>query len=104
VRVEQCRGRERVSFRFRWVVSSATNNDVKTLVTVAEVDGKGWLSIHAPAPSGTAPGKLDVVVIWPPPAPATGARIRPHAGTLPGKVQLAADFHAPVEDFRAYME
>jgi hypothetical protein len=104
VRVEQCRGRERVSFRLRWVVSSAANNNVKTRVTVAEVAGKGWLSIHAPAPSGTAPGKLDVVVIWPPPAPATGARIRPHAGTLPGKVQLAADFHAPVEDFRAYME
>ena len=86
------------------MVSSAANNNAKTLVTVAEVDGNGWLSIHAPAPSGTAPGKLDVVVIWPPPALATGARIRPHAGTLPGKVQLAADFHAPVEDFRAYME
>lgn len=75
---------------------------MKTLVTVAEVDGKGWLKIHAPAPFGTAPGKLDVLVIWSPAAPAPPQR--PRAGTLSGKVELAADFPAPLEDFRAYRE
>ncbi len=61
----------------------------------AEVDAKGWLSIHAPAPTGVAPGKLDALVVLASPASATGGRAR--AGTLPGKVELAADFHALLE-------
>lgn len=77
---------------------------MNTLATEAEVDGKGWLNIHAPAPPGTVPGKLDVVVVWSPPTQAFATRIRPRAGTLPGKVELAADFHAPLEDFRACSE
>jgi hypothetical protein len=77
---------------------------MKTLATEAEVDGKGWLNIHAPAPPGTAPGKLEVLVVWSPPVPRTASPIRPRAGTLPGKVELAADFHAPLEDFLPYSE
>ena len=73
---------------------------MKTLATEAEVDGKGWLTIHAPAPPGTAPGRLEAVVILSPHA----TPIRPCAGTLPGRVELAADFHAPLEDFRPYSE
>jgi hypothetical protein len=77
---------------------------MKALTIEAEVDGKGWLNIHAPAPPGTAPGKLEVVVVWSPPVPAIGSPNRSRAGTLPGKVELAADFHAPLEDFLPYSE
>jgi hypothetical protein len=77
---------------------------MNTLATEAEVDSKGWLSIHTPAPPGTAPGKLDVLVVWSPLVQQTTSRIRPRAGTLPGKVELAADFHSPLEDFRPYSE
>ena len=77
---------------------------MNTLAIEAEVDSQGWLNIHAPAPPGTAPGKLDVVVVWSPLTPTAAPRLRPRAGTLPGKVELAADFHAPLEDFRPYAE
>jgi len=77
---------------------------MKTLPTEAQVDGQGWLHIHALAPPGTAPGKLEVVVVWSPPVPRTASPHRPRAGTLPGKVELAADFHAPLEDFLPYSE
>ena len=77
---------------------------MNTLAIEAEVDSQGWLNIHAPAPPGTVPGKLDVVVVWSPPVQESAMRIRPRAGTLPGKVELAADFHAPQEDFRSYSE
>ena len=77
---------------------------MNTLAIEAEVDSQGWLNIHAPAPPGTVPGKLDVVVVWSPPVPQSPMRVRPRAGTLSGKVELAADFHAPLEDFRPYSE
>ena len=77
---------------------------MKSLAVEAEVDSQGWLNIHAPAPPGTRPGKLDAVLVWAPPGSASAARPRPRAGTLPGKVELSADFHAPLEDFRAYSE
>jgi hypothetical protein len=77
---------------------------MKTLVTVAEVNDDGWLNIHVPAPPGLVPGKLDVVVVWSPPAPGSSKLARPRAGTLPGKVELAIDFHAPLEDFQPYMK
>jgi hypothetical protein len=67
------------------------------------VDAKGWLNIHAPAPPGTAPGKLDVAVVLAPAVSHTAAPARPRAGTLAGKVELA-DFHSPLDDFRAYSE
>ena len=69
----------------------------------AEVD-LGWLNIHAPAPPGTASGKLDVVVVWSPPTLTANPRLQPRAGTLPGKVELAADFHAPLTDFQLYAQ
>ncbi|MEK7675960.1 MAG: hypothetical protein AAB676_09035 [Verrucomicrobiota bacterium] len=75
---------------------------MNTLATEAEVDSKGWLNIHAPAPPGTLPGKLDVVVVWSPAVQPSPTHLRPRAGTLSGKVELAADFHAPLEDFRPY--
>jgi hypothetical protein len=75
-----------------------------TLDIEAEVDSQGWLNIHAPAPPGTLPGKLNVVVVCSPSKSGAGEHIRPRAGTLSGKVELAADFHAPLEDFRAYSE
>ena len=77
---------------------------MNTLAIDAEVDSQGWLNIHAPAPPGTVPGKLDVVVVRSPPVPQPPMRIRPRAGTLSGKVELAADFHAPLEDFQPYSE
>ena len=77
---------------------------MNTLATGAEVDSQGWLNIHAPAPPGTLPGKLDVVVVLSPPKSVASERNRPRAGTLPGKVELAADFHAPLEGFRTYSE
>jgi hypothetical protein len=77
---------------------------MNTLAIEAEVDSQGWLNIHAPAPPGTVPGKLDVVVVWSPPVSQSPMRVRPRAGTLSGKVELAADFHAPLEDFRPYSE
>ena len=76
---------------------------MNTLALEAEVDRNGWLNIHAPAPPGTVPGKLDVLVVWSPPTQTAAARICPRAGTLPGKVEMAADFHAPLEDFRPYL-
>lgn len=76
---------------------------MNTLTTEAEVDSQGWLNIHTPAPPGTLPGKLNVTVVLPS-GHGIGERVRPRAGTLPGKVELAADFHAPLEDFRAYSE
>ncbi len=80
---------------------SVTHPLVKTLETEAEIDSNGWLNIHAPAPPGTAPGRMEVVVVLAP-APPMPARAR--AGTLAGKVVLAPDFHEPLEDFRPYME
>ncbi len=77
---------------------------MNTLAIEAEVDSQGWLNIHAPAPPGTVPGKLDVLVVWSPPSPTVNPRVRPRAGTLPGKVELAPDFHAPLEDFKPYAE
>jgi hypothetical protein len=47
---------------------------------------------------------MEVVVIWSPLGQRNAAYARARAGTLPGKVELAADFHAPLEDFRAYSE
>lgn len=76
---------------------------MKTLTTEAEVDSQGWLNIRVPAPPGTLPGKLDVTVVLPPNR-VPGKRSLPRAGTLHGKVELAGDFHAPLEDFRAYTE
>ena len=77
---------------------------MNTLAIEAAVDSQGWLNIRAPAPPGTVPGKLDVVVVWSPPIQTSATRIRPRAGTLSGKVEPAADFHAPLEDFRPYSE
>jgi hypothetical protein len=77
---------------------------MSTIAVEAEVDSQGWLNIHAPAPPGTLPGKLDVVVVLPQPNPESVTRVRPRAGTLPGKIELAADFHAPLKDFRDYSE
>lgn len=77
---------------------------MNTLAIEAEVDSQGWLNIHAPAPPGTAPGKLDVVVVWSPPTLTANPRLQPRAGTLPGKVELAADFHTPLTDFQPYAE
>jgi hypothetical protein len=77
---------------------------MNTLAIEAEVDSQGWLNIHTPAPPGTLPGKLDVVVVWSPPKAIADERIHPRAGTLPGKVELAADFHAPLDEFRAYSD
>jgi hypothetical protein len=77
---------------------------MSTIAVEAEVDNQGWLNIHAPAPPGTLPGKLDVVVVLPQPSSKSITRVRPRAGTLPGKVELAADFYGPLEDFRAYSE
>ena len=77
---------------------------MNTLAIEAEVDSQGWLNIHAPAPPGTVPGKLDVVVVWSPLTPIAAPRLRPRAGSLSGNVELAADFHAPLEDFRLYAE
>ncbi len=77
---------------------------MNTLAIEAEVDSQGWLSIHAPAPPGTAPGKLDVVVVWSSLTPTAAMRLQPRAGTLPGKVELAPDFHAPLADFQPYAE
>jgi hypothetical protein len=34
----------------------------------------------------------------------TATPIHPQAGTLPEKVELSTDFHAPLEDFQAYAE
>jgi len=73
---------------------------MKTLATEAEVDAQGWLSIQAPAPLGVAPGKLEVVVVLAPPIPQSSEPVRRRAGTLLGKVELAPDFHAPLEDFK----
>lgn len=75
---------------------------MNSLATEAEVDADGWLKIKAPAPPGTPPGKLAVLVVWTPPTPAPGAAPHPHAGTLRGKVSLAPDFHAPLADFSPY--
>lgn len=69
---------------------------MKTLATEAEVDTKGWLDIHALAPPGTPPGKLEVVVVLASSVPEISSPARPRAGTLPGKVELASDYHAPV--------
>lgn len=77
---------------------------MNTLAIEAEVDGQGWLNIHAPAPPGTAPGKPSVVVVWSSPVPQSAVRIRPRAGTLSGKVELAADYHAPLKDYQPYSE
>jgi hypothetical protein len=77
---------------------------MKTLATEAEVDEKGWLNIHTPAPPGIIPGKLEVVVVFSPLILRTAIPIHPQAGTLPEKVELSTDFHAPLEDFRAYAE
>ena len=77
---------------------------MKTLTTEAEVDSHGWLSIHTPAPPGTVPGKLDVVLVWSPAGQDSPMRVHPRAGSLAGKVELAPDFHAPLEDFRPYSE
>ena len=76
---------------------------MKTLATEAEVDSNGWLNIHTPAPPGTAPGKMEVVVVLSSKFP-LASPVRARAGTLAGKVELAPDFHEPLEDFRPYME
>jgi len=76
---------------------------MNTLTAEAEVDKQGWLKIHVPAPPGTLPGKLAVTVVLPSNKVSAG-RNRPRAGTLAGKVELAADFHAPLEEFRDYSE
>jgi len=39
---------------------------MKTVTTEAEVDASGWLSIHAPAPAGTPPGRVEAMVILQP--------------------------------------
>src|SRR5205823_4394407 len=94
----------RVRFGLSQVVVLWHPSMMNTLATEAEVDNEGWLKIRAPAPPGTAPGRLDVVIVWSPPVQQPGTEARPRAGTLPGKVELAPDFHASLEDFRPYME
>lgn len=77
---------------------------MNTVAIEAEVDSQGWLNIRLPAPPGTPPGRLDVMVVWPPPVGAAAGRIVPRAGSLAGQVKLSADFHAPLEDFGPYSQ
>jgi hypothetical protein len=77
---------------------------MNALTAEAEVDSQGWLSIRTPAPRDVSPGKLEVLVVWTPAAQPPAAGRHPRAGTLPGAVGLAPDFHAPLEDFRPYLQ
>jgi hypothetical protein len=76
---------------------------MKTLAAEAEVDQEGWLKIRTPAPPEMVPGRQQVLLVWASPAESPVPADR-RAGTLNGKVMLAPDFHAPMEDFRLYSE
>lgn len=93
-----------MTFSFRQPWFPVRIDRMKTLATEAEVDSNGWLTIRAPAPPGTAPGKMEVLVVLSAALENSNGGNKARAGTLPGHVELAPDFHAPLEDFRRYSE
>lgn len=64
-------------------------------------------TLHLPLPAEVRSGKFKVVAIFTPIAPDESGSPKPAVsgfGCLKGKIHLAHDFDAPLEDFKEYME
>jgi hypothetical protein len=74
---------------------------MSTIKAILEADADGTL--HLPLPPELRQGKVEVTATL---IPVSGSvpRVAPRFGCLAGKVQLAPDFDAPLEDFREYMQ
>ena len=72
-----------------------------TAILEPDVDG----SLHLPLPVDMRHGKIKVVAtLWVDASDATAQTIRKGFGCLKGKICMAHDFDAPLEDFKEYME
>jgi hypothetical protein len=72
------------------------------MTTEAKVGADGWVTIYAPAPLGAEPGLFEAVVVLTPSTQGTHGVSQRRAGTLSGKVELSADFFAPLDDFGSF--
>lgn len=71
---------------------------VNTITTILEADADG--SIHLPIPPEFRGGKVKVIAHLE--AVRDSPRPKPRFGCLAGKIRLADDFDAPLEDFEDY--
>lgn len=67
---------------------------------ILEADADGTL--HVPLPEELRHGKVEITATLKP----AGKQLppRPRFGCLAGKIHLAPDFDAPLDDFKDYME
>ena len=75
---------------------------MSTITTILEADVDGTL--HLPLPAELQRGKVKVKADL---EPAETPKIKAKAGLwkgMPGRFWMSADFDAPLEDFREYME
>lgn len=78
---------------------------MSTLTAVFEPSGDRTL--HLPLPADVRSGKFKVVAIFTPLDPeeaGTAESVASGFGCLKGKIHMADDFDAPIEDFKDYME
>ena len=71
---------------------------MSTITAILEPDVDG--SLHLPLPVDMRHGKIKVVAtLWVAASDATAQTIRKGFGCLKGKIRMAPDFDAPLEDF-----
>jgi hypothetical protein len=78
---------------------------MSTLTAVFEPSDDGTL--HLPLPADVRSGKFKVVAIFTPINPdetGNAESVVSGFGCLKGKIHMADDFDAPIEDFKDYME
>lgn len=80
--------------------ADASLEPVSTITTILEPDADG--SIHLPVPEEMRGGKVKVTAHLE--AVSASPRPTPRFGCLAGKIRLAGDFDAPLEDFEEYMK
>ena len=85
--------------------TSAIMSSMSTIKAILEADADGTL--HLPLPPQLRQGKLSVTAtIEPAPVQiddSIASRLRGF-GCLKGKIEMAPDFDAPIDDFKEYME
>ena len=72
---------------------------MSTITAILEAHPDG--SLHLPLPEDLRHTKLKVTATL---EPVSASTSRPRFGSLAGKIWMAPDFNAPLDDFKDYME
>jgi hypothetical protein len=73
---------------------------MSTITAILEPEADGSLRLPLPPELRHTPVKVVATLE----AVSSASSLKPRFGCLAGKIQLAPDFDAPLEDFREYME